>query len=143
MVPHGARMITCPHKVAASCHAMCCFAAGVVDDARGVAGRVDVPVATEYLLFSSHAAAAATVVAHRPFPSQLWQQPAATYQLSKEALAAGHTVRQVPGDLQPCYSVAFFTALRYNFCKTVTVLHYQGAPEGVRDNAGNVRPCVF
>lgn len=47
-------------------------------------------------------------------------------------------MRPLPGELQPCYDIAFFTATRYNLCKTVTVLHYQGAPEGLCDNAGNV-----
>lgn len=77
-----------------------------------------------------------------PLPShpQLWQQPAVTYQLYKEALQGGHVMRPIPGQLQPLYEVAFFTAVRYNYCKTVTVLHYQGAPAGVKDNAGNV--CV-
>ena len=71
--------------------------------------------------------------------TQLWQQPETTYKLSTEALASSYTMRQVPGELQPCYSIAFFTAVKYNFCKSVTVLHYQGAPSGVRDNAGKVR----
>ncbi len=52
---------------------------------------------------------------------------------------AGHVIRPIEGQLQPMYEVGFFSAVRYNYCKTVTVLHYQGAPAGVKDNAGNVR----